>query len=250
MSVIITILLYPILSYHTLEQVSVPLSLFHLRSLCASVVCIDEILHWFFICVIVMCRILPKKLWRRGVGPPRNLILGPLLVLHWKLFRRKEQRSQKFVMLLEKLLCGVFSFLFSFLMFKGNVVVDWLYKTICISCKYSISLSEVDVLQWNQGEGKENKRWEEGKEGWSSGQVTKITRQRCCQQGCCTQRTQAWWWWWQALSLKFCSLLVWYSNRVLFLLCWYFICLIIKKLVLGAYSTYWMDFPADLILVL
>lgn len=71
--------------------------------------CLFSVVCWFFICVLVMCRILLKKRWRRGVALQKSLILGLLLVLLWKSFRKKEVRSQRFEMLLEKLLFGVFS---------------------------------------------------------------------------------------------------------------------------------------------
>ena len=56
-----------------------------------------------------MCRILLKRLWRKGDVPQRSPTLGPLLVQLWKSSRRRGPKSQKCVMLLEKLLSGVYS---------------------------------------------------------------------------------------------------------------------------------------------
>jgi hypothetical protein len=52
------------------------------------------------------CRTFMLKLSRRGVAPPRSHTQGQLLVPLWKLSKRREVRSLKFVMLLERLLCG------------------------------------------------------------------------------------------------------------------------------------------------
>ena len=49
------------------------------------------------------------KLSRRGVAPPRSHTHAQLLVPLWKLFKRREVRSLKFVMLLGRLLYGTFS---------------------------------------------------------------------------------------------------------------------------------------------
>jgi hypothetical protein len=58
-----------------------------------------------------ICRICMRRLSRRDAAPPRSHTPGPLLVLHWKSSRRRELRSQKFVMLLGKRLSGMLSFL-------------------------------------------------------------------------------------------------------------------------------------------
>lgn len=50
-------------------------------------------------------RILLLKPQRRGAEPPRSPTQGLLLVPHWKSSRRKDLKSQKFVMLLVKLPC-------------------------------------------------------------------------------------------------------------------------------------------------
>jgi hypothetical protein len=57
------------------------------------------------------------KLSRRGGAPPRSHTHAQLLVPLWKLSKRREVRSLKFVMLLERLLCGIF-----FLSFCGAVL--------------------------------------------------------------------------------------------------------------------------------
>jgi hypothetical protein len=57
------------------------------------------------------------RLSRRGAAPPRSHTPGPLSVLHWKLSRRRELRSQKFVMLLGKRLSGMLVILYNSYLF-------------------------------------------------------------------------------------------------------------------------------------
>jgi hypothetical protein len=74
---------------------------------------------------IFICRICMLRLSRRGAAPPRSHTPGPLLVLHWKSSRRRELRSQKFVMLLGKQLSGMFCRIVKLLYMCLMTIVVW-----------------------------------------------------------------------------------------------------------------------------
>ena len=132
-----------------------------------------------FVFVWDICRTLPKKLWKRGVARPRSRILGLLLVLLWKLSRRRDLRNLRFEMLLERLPFGVYPWLSphwdSFVVISYWMAYSFVYHSPYISSDYLNVL-----MQWGKGEDQEDKGWEEGEEGWSDGQDTKSTRKRKC----------------------------------------------------------------------